>query len=64
MVGLWFFYGGLRWINGALRWWICNQQWVSVFFFFFILRGTKHRKIFSEPFSKMQTNTVKTNIFL
>jgi hypothetical protein len=26
MMGLWFafFYGGLRWINSALRWWICT----------------------------------------
>ena len=35
-----------------------------LYFFFFILHRVKHCKIFSEAFSKMQTNTVKTNIFL
>jgi hypothetical protein len=38
-------------------------QWFLIVFFFFILRGPKHRKIFSEAFSKMQTNTGKNKYF-
>ena len=53
-----FFYSGLRWIYGGLRWWvcICNSFW---FFLFFILRCPKHWKIFFRLFSKMQSNTGK-----
>jgi hypothetical protein len=73
LLGLWFFCcdGGFV----VFLWWFAVDYWcIAVvdlqsavgfcIFFFFILRRTKHRKIFSEAFSKMQTNTVKTNIFL
>ena len=60
MVGLWV----------VLWWFVVDLQWfvvvcgggiaVSDFFFFF----SKHCKIFFRLFSKMQTNTKKTNIFL
>ena len=45
-----FFYNGLQWIYNGLR---CGFAFavVSAFFLFFILRFTKHCKIFSGLFS-------------
>ena len=53
-----FFYGGLQWICGGLRWWDCTLQWVSyLFIYFFIiiifLHCSKYCKIFFKLFSKM-----------
>ena len=61
MVGLWVFLwwfvvdcsGGFALYNGFL----------NFFFFFFILRCSKHRKIFFKLFSGMQPNTGKKNYF-
>jgi hypothetical protein len=57
MMGLWVVYGGFAVVCGG-------GIAVSNFFFFFILHCSKHCKIFFILFSKMQTNTEKTNIFL
>ena len=63
VVGLWVCYdGGLRLIIGGLWWLVCTLEWVSEFSFF-ILRCSKHCKIFFRLFSKMQSNTGKTIIF-
>ena len=63
LLGLWVCCdGGLRLIIGGLWWWVCTLQWVSEFSFF-ILRCSKHCKIFFRLFSKMQSNIGKTIIF-
>jgi hypothetical protein len=61
MVGLWVVYGGLWWISGGG---IAVSNLFYYYYFFFILHCSKHCKIFFRLFSKMQTNTEKTNVFL
>ena len=61
MVGLWVV---LWWFVVDLRWFAVVGLRFLIFFFILILRCSKHCKIFFRLFSKMQTNTKKTNIFL
>ena len=52
-------------VFGGLQWFMVGLQWVSdCVFFFFILRCTKHCKIFFGLFSGMQPNTEIKLFFL